>query len=96
MTGYRLTPAAAQDLRRIHARIAADNPHAAAHTIRRIRDRAEIIAEFPGSGRPRPELPGHLQSVPEGRYILFYAQRQGVVTIVRVIEGERDIPAQFH
>jgi len=53
--------------------------------------RFEAIAETPGLGRPRNELAADVRSLAVGFYVVFYAQIDGTVTILRVIHGARDL-----
>jgi toxin ParE1/3/4 len=43
-------------------------------------------------GRRRDELRPGLRSWPHGRYVIFYRLGEPGVQIVRVLEGERDLP----
>jgi toxin ParE1/3/4 len=43
-------------------------------------------------GRRRDELRKGLRSFPHGRYVIFYRIGEPGVQIVRVLEGERDLP----
>ena len=46
-------------------------------------------------GRARPELRDDLRSVVEGNYVIFVRYLETELEVVRIIEGHRDIPAQF-
>jgi toxin ParE1/3/4 len=52
------------------------------------------LRHSPGIGKNREQdlRPG-LRSHPSGRYLIFYRVDAGVVRIVRVLHGRRDIPA---
>lgn len=68
-------------------------------------ERAEIIAahiylsidrlaSLPGIGRVRQDLPGHPQSYIIAPWLVLYRShdREGGITILRVIDGRRNIP----
>jgi toxin ParE1/3/4 len=50
---------------------------------------------WPHSGRPRENLFPGLRSVLAHPYVIFYRVRSGLVEVVRVIHGRRDIDAIF-
>jgi toxin ParE1/3/4 len=55
------------------------------------------LARLPGTlGRARAELRPDLRSAPFRGYVIFFRYLDdNVLEIVRIIEGHRDIPAQF-
>ena len=89
----RLSPAAARDLEEIWLYVAADKPTAADHLIDALSDRCQALALNPHMGRRRDELRPGLRSFSHGRYVIFYRIGDPEVQIVRVLEGERDLPA---
>ena len=71
------------------------NPQVADRFIDSLSERFLLLARHPHVGRRRDEdlAPG-LRSFPVGRYVILYSLESGRdVLIVRVIPGERDIPA---
>jgi toxin ParE1/3/4 len=46
-------------------------------------------------GRPRPELGDGIRSSVLGNYVIFFRYEDAVLEIVNVLEGHRDIDAQF-
>ena len=65
--------------------------------IQRMLSECEAIAASPGIGVGRDSLRPGLRSVPFGSYSIFYVYdpQNRVTSIVRVIHGARDLPAQF-
>lgn len=53
------------------------------------------LTSQPNLGRARPELAVDLRSFPVGNYVLFYIPSPKAITVVRVLEGHRDIDAIF-
>lgn len=54
------------------------------------------LASLPGTmGRPRPELRPNLRSISFKGYVIFFHYVGGVLEIVNVLEGHRDIEAYF-
>ncbi len=91
-----LSPAAKADLLDIWHYIAADNEPAADKLLRRIAHILEMLAHQPHAGRSRPELNvPELRSFAVGNYTVFYRAEAETVLIVRVLQGHRDIEAEF-
>lgn len=91
----RIRPEARQDLRDIGDYIAQDDRQAARRFVRTLRERCAFLAENPRVGRERPDLGEGLRSFPVGNYVIFYRLLDGVVEIVNVIHGSRDIESLF-
>ena len=89
-----IAPEAEQDLMDIWLYIAADSPLNADNFIDRLYASAQQLAEFPLTGRARPDLGAQLYVFPLERYLLFYqliaGQDNGIV-LVRVLHSARDI-----
>jgi len=57
--------------------------------------RVESLAHFPFIGRDRSLLAKGLRSVVVGNYVVFYRVDEQRIFIVRVLDGRRDIDAEF-
>ena len=53
------------------------------------------IAQNPPGYRLRPELGERIRSCAYGHYVIFFEASPREVTVVRVLHGARDVPAQF-
>lgn len=71
--------------------IAADDPVAATRTVERLAAGVARLADFPESGRARPEIGVGARSVGVGRYLVLYRINEDCVDIVRVVHGAREI-----
>ena len=82
-----------RDLEIIWDFIAADNPDAAEQCLRRIDSLIQKLALSPFIGRSRDDLGPGIRSIPVGNYLIFFRpiSRKNGVTIVRVIEGHRNV-----
>lgn len=89
------TSLAEQDLESIAEYIAADNPLRAINLVREMRQQCQRIALNPPGYRLRPELGERLRSCAYGHYVIFFEASPREVTVVRVLHGARDVPAQF-
>ena len=78
------------DLVEILLYIRRDNPRAAKRLLRTINDKLQLLAEFPGLGRPREELARSLRSFPIGNYVVFYRPIEPGIQLIRVLHGGRD------
>lgn len=85
------TPQVAVDLDEIWFAIAADNMAAADRVLSRILEAAHRLGEFPAMGQTREELRAGLRGWAVGDYLIFYSVRPGVVTILRIVHGARDL-----
>jgi toxin ParE1/3/4 len=56
----------------------------------RIRETCWLLADNPGLGRLRDELPPRLRSFPVGRFTIFSHPIEGGIHGVRVVHGARD------
>lgn len=86
---------AKRDILEIWDYICDDNMAAADALLDRFEARFRGLAQFPLSGRERPELGRNLRSVPEGEYLIVYRPIDDGVEIVRVIHGKRDFQKLF-
>ena len=90
-----LSPLAERDLEAIGDYIAEDNPSRALSFIVELRAQCATIAKAPQAYRTRPELGEGLRSCAHGNYVIFFTATKARLTIVRVLHGAMDIPAQF-
>ena len=87
--------AATHSVRRLHARIAADNPPAARRVVERIRQAIDRLADFPASGR-RGQVEGTRELVIPGLpYLVVYRVRENTVEILRVFHTAMHWPEQL-
>jgi toxin ParE1/3/4 len=91
VANYIITSSAEQDIDEILRFIAVDDLDAAIAFFDRLIGRFEMLAENPKAGRERSELKQDLRSFPEGNYLVFYREWAGIVAIVRVLHGARDL-----
>jgi toxin ParE1/3/4 len=95
MANYIITPSAEKDIDEILLYISADNINAALAFNNRLINCFELLADNAKIGRERPELKQDLRSFPEGNYLVFYREWSGIVAIVRVLHGARDLDEIF-
>jgi len=83
--------AALADFDALYDYIARDNPRAA--VVLRTLDRSiQLLADQPKLGRVFRHRRHRLRLLTHGEYLVFYRERPGVIEIVRVIHGRRNIP----
>ena len=87
----RRLPQAVRDVDVIWDRIATDDPTAATRVIENIAAKVARLADFPESGRARPEIGNDVRSLISGKYLILYRIEPDSVDIVRVIHGARDL-----
>jgi toxin ParE1/3/4 len=99
LSRFILSPEALGDLDIIHEHIAQDNPEAAGRVIEAAYRFCVILGQHPELGRER-HFPGKgaagirsfiITDFPN--YVIFYRIQDGVVQIVRVLHGARNIDA---
>ena len=81
---------AADDLERLHAYIAKDNPEAGASEVGEVVEAVKHLGDYPASGRPG-RVPGTRELV-ISRYIVAYRVKDGVVQILRILHAARKWP----
>lgn len=87
-----IKPRAVRDLKDIGGYIARDNPERAISYVRELRAKMEKIAKNPKGYPIRTDLEFSIRSASYQSYIIFFhILENGVVEIVRVIHGARDI-----
>ncbi len=94
MKRFVLAPAAEQDLDDIWSYIAADNLDAADRFLEKLYDQIVALGETPGMGHRREDLAENRPILfwPVGNYLILYRHHQGLVEVVAVVHGKRDIP----
>ena len=89
---YRLSRRAQQDVREIWAYIARDSVDAAGRVENAFAEAAERLCLFPGMGHPRDDSPNpNYLFWPVYSYLLVYRVRGKTLTIVRIIDGRRNV-----
>lgn len=83
------------DLLEIWSYISDYSEVAATRTLERISEAISTLADQPFIGRARPELGVDIRSFPVGNYLIFYVVDDEQLNLVRIIEGHRDLEAQF-
>lgn len=90
----RWTRKALENMDAIAAYIAQDNPIRARSFIGEIKDKTELLAQFPAIGRPG-RVPGTRELVVHENYVVPYRVKDGVVQIIRVHHVARLWPQRF-
>jgi addiction module RelE/StbE family toxin len=88
--------AATRSLRRVHARIKADNPEAARKVVKRIRQAVERLADFPESGRHGQVAGTRELVVPGLPYLVVYRIGKESVEVLRVFHTSQERPEGSH
>jgi toxin ParE1/3/4 len=91
MRKYRIAHEAVSDLDEIWSHIAQHNPTAADRLIARFKRAFEGIAEFPEMGKINERIGSKYRSFAVQDYVIFYCPRVGVIEILRVLHGFRDL-----
>lgn len=90
----RWTRKALENLDQIAAYIAQDNPTRASSFIGEIKAKTELLATFPGLGRPG-RVPGTRELVVHANYVVPYRVKDNTAQIIRVQHVARLWPRQF-
>jgi len=95
-------PKAREDLLDIYVAVGRDNPEAAERLYTSMEAKADLLIRHPRLGVRRPEIRKSARMLVEGSYLLLYqthpdtdSGRIAKVEIVRVIDGRRNLSAQF-
>ncbi len=92
MTLYQLTDEAKADLIEAIDYIAQDNESASIRWEQKMLDTFEHLAQWPGSGRIRPEFsPYPLYFWVEGNYLILYDASSKPLKILAIFQGAQDI-----
>ena len=86
---------AARDLLQIYSYVAQENEKAAEEILQRINRRFDQLTKFSFIGRERSSLAPAVRSVLTGTHLIFYTIGNDLITVVRVIDGRRDIDEEF-
>jgi toxin ParE1/3/4 len=88
-------PRATAHLAALHARIARDNPRAAAQTLATIVNAADVLADHPNIGRPG-RVPGSRELVVPGTpYVLPYRLHSDRIDIIAVFHERQKWPKRL-
>ena len=90
-----MSPAASRDLHEIWEYIAEDKLEAADRWIEKLEEAMRLLAGMPTIGHIRKDLTDKpVRFWPVGRYLIIYrAERQQPIEIVRVVNAYRDVRA---
>lgn len=83
------------DLLQIFSYLGDRNPAVAEAVADEIDRKFENLSHSPFIGRERSRLAPEMRSIVVGMYVIFYAVGRDRITIVRVLDGRRDIDAEF-
>lgn len=93
---YRLSDAAARDVRRLYRQSILDFGLGQAN---RYYDGLiatfEMLARNPEAGRDRPDLRGHVRTYPFEAHVIAYKKQAAGLVIVRVMHSRQDIPRRL-
>lgn len=78
------------DLAEIVAYIAADSPPAAKRLSDKLDAKGDLLAAFPGIGRPDPERAGRRIFL-VGSYLIIYRETSHGIEVLRYVHGRRDL-----
>jgi toxin ParE1/3/4 len=83
------------DLLQLFSYLNGHDPAVAEATVGDIHKKFESLTRFPFIGRERSSLARGIRSVVAGNYIIFYVVESDRIIIVRVLDGRRDLDAEF-
>lgn len=83
------------DLLQIFQYLAERNPVAAESVARQIDRKFENLSRFPFIGRDRSSLSQGIRSIAADAHAIFYTVERDRIAIIRVLDGRRDIDAEF-
>ena len=96
MTGYLLSPSAAQDIMSIvEYTLDAWGEEQASIYLAQLEDRFEWLAANPEAGKKRDEVKEGYRSFPEGRHVVFYRIRECSLEVLGVLHQSEDIDNYF-
>ena len=80
------------DFDAIYDHIARENPRAAGGVLRSLDKAIQRLVELPKLGRPYRHGRHRLRVLVHQPYLIFYRERPGVIDLVRVLDGRRNVP----
>jgi toxin ParE1/3/4 len=83
------------DLLHLFSHLAQRNLIIAETIVGEFHEKLESLARSPFIGRERSSLGVGMRSVVVGMYVIFYVIERDHITVVRVLDGRRDIDAEF-
>ena len=83
------------DFLEIYRFLAERNSVVAESLAREIDSKFRNLSRFPFIGRERSSLAPGIRSVVAGAYVIFYLVERSRIVIVRILDGRRDIDAEF-
>ena len=86
------TRAALADFDAIYDHIAKENPRAAEDILRDMDHAIQRLVQQPKLGRIYRSRQLRFRLLVHGHYLIFYRERPGVIELVRVLDGRRNIP----
>jgi len=87
------TDRARQDLRAVFAYVAQDSHVYAKRLVDRIREKVELLKDFPGLGATVEDWEGqNIREIQEGNYRIIYRARAELVQILTVLHAARRLP----
>lgn len=90
------TPLATEDLQQIWGFLAEKaGTETANKFLLTVRDKCQILAEFPESGKARHEFLVNLRSFSLKIYVIFYLPLEDGIEVLRIIHNSRDIAQIF-
>lgn len=89
------TPRAERDLESIGDLIAQDSPARTLSFIRDLRLQCLRIARHPAPYRLRTELGAGVRACAHGHYLIVFEDVDGMLTIIRVLHGARNLVSLF-
>lgn len=93
-----LAPLAEDDLAQLRSWIVKEAGREVARSyLERVERKLDTLAAFPNRGTPRPDAGSGIRSIPfERRRVIFYRVDADIVTILRVLDGARDLARLFN
>ena len=91
MSKLSFSPLAVKDLDGILEYISQDNPTAATSFVELLKEKCQLLAQFPLLGAPRNSLAKGLRVFSVSNYVIYYRLEGNSIRIERVMHGARDM-----
>ena len=91
----KISPLAKKDVLETWHHIAPDNTVAANRIVVKLNDKFKFLLRTPFGGRARPEIREDVRGFPVGDYLIVYRILPGVLEILRVVHGARNLEELF-